>query len=106
MGKTIAFFKKIKDYAVLHKVKSAVASVLLIGIAYWLFNLLFVSANTQTSYVMATVQKGTIVSSISGTGQVSVSDQIDLKPKASGDVVYVGAVDGQAVKAGDLIVEL
>ncbi len=57
-------------------------------------------------YVMAAVEKGTIITSVSGSGQVSVSNQIDIKPKVSGDVIYVGAKEGQEVKNGQLIVKI
>ncbi len=57
-------------------------------------------------YVAAAVEKGTLIVSISGSGQVSVSDQIDIKPKVSGDVVHVGVKNGQEVKAGTLLVQI
>ena len=61
---------------------------------------------TQVKYVFAAVEKGTIVTSITGSGQVSVSDQVDGKPKVSGDVIYVGVKNGQEVRAGALIAQL
>jgi len=57
-------------------------------------------------YVTATVEQGTLVLSISGSGQVSVSDQIDITPKASGEVISVNVQKGQEVVAGTLIAQL
>jgi len=57
-------------------------------------------------YVFAQAQKGTLVVSISGTGQVSALNQVDIKPKVSGDIVYIGAKNGQQVRAGALLVQL
>ena len=57
-------------------------------------------------YMTAAVEKGTLIVSISGSGQVSASDQVDIKPKVSGDVVYVGVKKGQEVKAGALLVQI
>ncbi len=57
-------------------------------------------------YETAGVVKGTFIASVSGSGQVSASDQIDLKAKVSGDVVYVGAKIDQEVKAGVLLFEI
>ena len=57
-------------------------------------------------YMMAAVEKGTLIVSTSGSGQVSVSDQIDIKPKVSGDVVYVGVKNGQEVKTGTFLVQI
>lgn len=57
-------------------------------------------------YATAQVQKGTLITSISGSGQVSVSNQVDIKSKVSGEVVYVGVKNGQEVKAGTLLVQI
>ncbi|MEK9165617.1 MAG: HlyD family efflux transporter periplasmic adaptor subunit, partial [Patescibacteria group bacterium] len=43
---------------------------------------------------------------VSGTGQTTVSNQMDITPKASGDVIYVGVKNGQEVKAGALIAQI
>lgn len=64
------------------------------------------SSEEQTRYVLASVERGTIVSSVSGSGQVSASNELELKPKASGDLVYVNAIQGQEVKAGTLLFQV
>ena len=65
------------------------------------------NANTsQIRYVLGSVERGTIAASISGTGQVTNSNQVDVKPKVSGDVIFVGVKSGQEVKAGGLIAQL
>lgn len=62
--------------------------------------------NSTTRYVTAAVKKGTLIVSVSGSGQVSASNQVDIKPKVSGDVAYVGVKNGQEVKAGTLLVQI
>lgn len=62
--------------------------------------------NNATRYVTTAVEKSTLIIFLSGSGQVSASNQIDIKPKVSGDVVYVGVKNGQEVKAGDLIAQI
>lgn len=57
-------------------------------------------------YVTAAAEKGTLVVSVTGNGQVSASNQIDLKPKASGEIVFIGVENGQTVRAGALIAQL
>lgn len=57
-------------------------------------------------YVLVPVQKGTLTFAVSGTGYVSASNQIDIKPKVSGDVVYVGAKNGDSVGEGTLLLEI
>ncbi len=63
------------------------------------------SAET-VQYVTEAVEKGTLITSISGSGQVSASDQVDIKSEVSGEVVYLGVKNGQEVKAGTLLVQI
>ncbi len=96
---------KIKNWALAHKLLSGVIIIILTGAVYYGYGK-FTNTAGQTSYVLHAVQKGTIVSSITGSGQVSTSNQIDLKPKVSGNVVYVGVQNGQYVNQGQLIAEI
>lgn len=98
-------FKKIVIFTVGHKIVSAIIVIAVLLGGYEGYQKIFVST-TSTRYVLALAQKGTVVSYITGSGQVSVSTQLDLKAKASADVVYVGVQDGDHVKAGTLIAEL
>ena len=75
------------------------------GGGYWGYSKIF-SDDGAIRYVTAQVQNGTLIVSLSGSGQVSVSNHVDIKPKASGDIVYVGVKNGQEVKAGTLIAQL
>ncbi len=60
----------------------------------------------ETRYVLAAVEKGTLIISVSGTGQISASDQADIKSKVSGDIVYLGITKGQTIKAGALLAQI
>jgi HlyD family secretion protein len=66
----------------------------------------FATPQTTISYTTATVTRGMLISSISGTGQVSASNQLDIKAGVAGDALKVAIADGQEVKAGDLLVQL
>ncbi len=55
------------------------------------------------SYVLGSVGKGTLITSISGSGQISVINQVDLKAKASGEVTGVYVKQGQEVKSGTVL---
>lgn len=79
--------------------------ILLVLIGYYGFGRLNGGA-TETRYVVAAVERGTLVSSVSGSGQISVSNQVDLKPKTSGDVILIAVDEGQRVAVGALIVGL
>lgn len=95
-------FQKIRQFALGHKVAAGMIVFALILAGYFTYKSLS-STNQDTRYVLAAVEKGTIIVSISGSGQVSVSDQVDIKPKVSGDVVYIGVKNGQEVRAGTLL---
>jgi HlyD family secretion protein len=79
-----------------------IALAVIVG-SYFLFR---GGSSAEAKYVLAAVEKGTIVTSITGSGQVSASDQLDVKPKASGEIIYVGIKKGQEVRAGGLMAQL
>ncbi len=88
-----------------HKLLFFIILIIIIGGGYYFYS----SANQKqaaTRYAVAAVQKETIVASVTGTGQVSASSQVDVKPKATGDVLSVVVVDGQKVKQGALLATL
>ena len=98
-------FQSSKAFLVAHK-KVSIAGVIVIAlVGYWGYGKLTSTAG-ETRYVTAAAEKGTLVVSITGSGQVSASNQLDLKPKASGDVIYVTVKNGQAIQQGALIASL
>ncbi len=101
----VSRFTKIRRYAVQHKVLTGLGLIILLGIGYWSYGKMTGTAG-ETRYVLGAVERGTIVASITGTGQVSADNQVSLKTKASGDVVYIGAVNGKYVGQGTLIAQL
>lgn len=97
-------FQKIKTFIAAHKFITAIIIIaLIVGGYYW-----YKTANGEavTQYIMASVEKGTIISSITGSGQISASRQIDIKPKASGEIVSVGVKAGQSASLGSLLASI
>lgn len=92
-------------YAKAHKLITLVAVIVILGGGYWAYAKTAAST-VETKYVLGTAQKGTVIATVSGSGQVSPSDQVDIKPKVSGDVVSVPVTAGQTVKAGTVIAYL
>lgn len=88
-----------------HRTASIIVGLLLILAGYSGFRGL-ARNNDKPRYVLAAVEKGTLVTSISGSGQVSALNQIEIKPEVQGNVVYIGVKEGQRVKAGALIVQI
>jgi HlyD family secretion protein len=93
---------KIKSYILAHKIISTILLVIIIFIGYWIYGKI-TSTTGETRYVLSAVTKGTIVSSVTGSGQVSALNQIDLKPTVSGNITYIGAQPGDKVTAGKLL---
>ncbi|MBI2278502.1 MAG: efflux RND transporter periplasmic adaptor subunit [Candidatus Brennerbacteria bacterium] len=88
-----------------HKAMSGVILLAVLGGGYGVYAAL-TSDEGEVSYVTAMVTRGTITVTVTGSGQVSASNQVDLKPKSAGDVVYVGVKNGQTVRAGTLVARL
>lgn len=87
------------------KFTSVVILLLIVYGAYWGYGRIFSSA-PATSYITAQAQKGTLIVSISGSGQVATSNQMDIKPKISGDITNVYAVQGQEIESGTVIAQI
>jgi len=97
--------KKILKFTSQHKFITTVIIIIIVLGSYFGYKAL--KGNGQeTRYVLAAVEKGTLITSVSGSGQVSAMNQIDIKSKVSGDVIYINAKSGQEVKTGTLLVQL
>lgn len=94
-----------KSYIAAHKILSTAAILVILGGGYWVYASL-TGTTGETKYVIAAVEKGTIMTTVSGSGQVSATNEVELSPKASGDLTYLNAIAGQKVKEGDLIAQI
>jgi HlyD family secretion protein len=79
--------------------------VLISAGGFWFYNH-FKNSQSQTSYVLASVEKGSVIASVSGTGQVSVLDEESVKSEVSADISYLGVQKGDAIKKGQLLLKL
>lgn len=98
-------FKKIFKFTIKHKFISVIILLLIISGVYFGYQKLSDNGDI-IRYVTATVERATIIVSVSGSGQVSAFDQADIKPEVSGEVVYVRVTNGQEVKKGELLVQI
>ncbi len=98
-------YNKIKQFVINHKTGSIIILIIVLIIGYWTYGKL-TSTTGETRYVTGKVEKTTIIATITGTGQVSASTQIDLKPKASGEITYLPTQSGQRVGQGALIAKI
>ncbi|MDD5290764.1 MAG: efflux RND transporter periplasmic adaptor subunit [Patescibacteria group bacterium] len=98
-------FLKIIKLVINHKVIAAIILLAVIVSGYFSYKEI-TKQEEVVSYTTSAVEKGMLISSVSGTGQVSALNQVDLKPKVSGDIVSVNVIKGQKVKEGDLIAQI
>jgi multidrug efflux pump subunit AcrA (membrane-fusion protein) len=92
----------IKTFITTHKKTSIVLALGIAAIAFFAIRAA-TKAPVETRYVTATASKGTIVQSVSATGQITTSETLDLKPQTSGTVVSIRAKAGQQVTKGQLL---
>ncbi|PIT88237.1 MAG: hypothetical protein COU29_03145 [Candidatus Magasanikbacteria bacterium CG10_big_fil_rev_8_21_14_0_10_36_32] len=97
--------KKFLYWIVRHKIYTLIILIIFGVGGYFCWQKLFPST-TSVRYVTAKVERGILTTSVSGTGSISVSNQIDIKAKVSGDLTYVGVKVGQDVQAGQLLAQL
>lgn len=65
-----------------------------------------IDGDEAVHYSVAAVEKGTLIVSVSGSGQVTVLDQVDIKPKVSGEITDIYIKKDQEVWIGQLAVVL
>jgi HlyD family secretion protein len=98
-----SFILKSKNWIMSHKKTSAsVLIIVLIG-GYFVFS---GKEEILATYVLASVEKGTIVSSINGSGQVEALSQVDLKARGTGEITHVAVKPGQEVRKGQILFNL
>lgn len=97
--------KHLLAYFVKHKFFSSVIILIIIGGSGYFF---YQRKNGQpgVQYLSTPVVKGAFIASVSGSGQVLASNQADVKPKVSGEVLAVYATAGQEVKTGTALARL
>lgn len=61
------------------------------------------AAGVLPQYTLSVARLGTITQTVTGSGQVSASNQTDIQSQASGTIEKIHVSVGQSVKAGDLI---
>ena len=97
--------KKFLAFIIKHKVIAFLIVTALAGGGYWGYKKWFTSPAT-VRYITTAATRAALTTTVSGTGQVSMSDQVDVKPKASGDVIALLVKPAQEVKTGQVLARL
>jgi HlyD family secretion protein len=93
---------KLKLYFNSHKIISLIIIVVILGGGFYLYKK-STATTGEVRYVLGAAIKGTIISSITGTGQVSALNQINIQPQVSGTLTYVGVKPGDDAGDGRLL---
>ncbi len=97
-----SFFQKTKTYISTHKKTSIFLGIVIVLVLYFVIHA-FAKGKTQTAYVLSTVTKGTVVSTVTSSGQISTSSSLDLKPQVSGELLSIRAKAGDKVTKGEVL---
>jgi len=98
---SIKFLQKLRK----KKVTLIIFCIILLSSGYYFYHRAK-SQEVQLQYITALAEKGTLTVSVSGTGQVSNSNQIDVKPQVSGKAIRVAVQSGQKVASNAILVQL
>lgn len=96
---------KIKSLLLKHKAISLVVLLVIISMSVLGYKQL-TNKSSEAKVITQTVKIGDINVSVSGTGQISSLDEIDIKSKVSGEIIYVSAFTGKEVKKGNLLFQI
>src|SRR3989338_8132010 len=86
----------------LYKFSAGIIIIIIAFGGYYGYTKYFSSAE-KIKYVLAPVKKGTLIISVSGSGQILASNQADIKPKVSGEIMSVYVTSGQEAAEGALL---
>jgi HlyD family secretion protein len=98
LSKFFSFIKK-------HKIIFIIVLLLIIFGGYFGYTKLF-NKGEEVRYVTTKATKGSIVSIVSGVGQVSAYNQADIKSETSGEIISIKVANGDEVKKGDFLVQI
>lgn len=82
------------------KKKSFLGAVAAVAVTGTIIGTQMNKAPDPVRYVLGSVTRGTLITSIAGSGQVSAENQIDVAPKVSGTLVKTYVALGREVKEG------
>jgi HlyD family secretion protein len=94
--------KKLFGFFARHKVIDAIIIIAIAVAGYYSYKA-WANQPQPTHYVLAKASKGSVIATMSGTGQIGASNQLDVKAQASGNIISVSVNEGDTVKTGQII---
>jgi multidrug efflux pump subunit AcrA (membrane-fusion protein) len=88
------------------RVRLAVGAVAIVTLSYVSYSHFFGSSAGTTKTILAKASVGSVISRVTGSGQVAAISQTDVTSNVSGDISYVAVVPGQEVVLGQALVSI
>ncbi|MFA5751153.1 MAG: HlyD family efflux transporter periplasmic adaptor subunit [Candidatus Paceibacterota bacterium] len=98
----VKILQTIKKLVIVHKIWTVVIIVIILFGGYILFKNMS-TGPAESIPVFSQVKRASIKTTVSGTGQISTSNQIEITSNASGELIYLNAKVGDLVKKGTLL---
>ncbi len=97
------FIQKIKSFISNNIIWSILILLVIVGVSYYFLK---GKTSTETRYITSTVANGSVIVSVSGSGQIESSDTITINAKTTGDIVSVPVKVGQYIGKGSIIASI
>ena len=105
--KGLRFLFKIKNrYLNLSLLNKIILLLIIIGLGWFFFFKITAAQKDKVQYQTAQAEKGTLVVSVTGSGNVSATNSTSVSTQATGVISNVYVNDGDQVKTGDRIAEI
>jgi len=96
---------KLKNLFKAHKIISSLVIIIVLVGGFFIYRSLTSTTGTPT-YTLSRVRKGTLTTTVTGTGQVAAVNQVALTSKVSGSISSLPVKVGQPVYAGQVIARI
>lgn len=88
-----------------HWIRSLIGLVLIAGVGYYFYSK-SASSSAAPTYQTATVQKDTLIVSVTGSGTVSTANSVQVTTQTSGVIKKIFVKNGDTVKSGQKIADV
>ena len=97
--------QKIRSFIVAHKIITGIIVIAVVWAGYSWYGATH-GTGTVMKYVVQKATLGTVVASVSGSGQMQAVNTVDVKPQTSENVLAIPVQVGEQVSAGQVLVRL
>lgn len=103
--KKTSLISRVRHWVKAHKLASIVIVIVIGSGIYYIYHRSS-AANSTPQYVLTMARTGSVTQTVTGSGQVSAENQLDVTSEVSSKVQTINVTVGQHVNKGDLLVSL